>query len=261
MCYVHSGSARANGGEDTPPRALSLCARAYHYNIYIAIGRELRWLMARHLTTAHRPRFQAIHVHRPQSTIFEYDAVIDATKIIEDYRRFFASFWPGIFRISAKNLPLLSLRPSLTVGMTKIPKIPGLFHYFFCWNLRNLPTESTSEMLASFTGTMVKSESFIIVLVDVRCASVGRFFTCALSAATRRRSAQPQLAPTAARKAGARRRKASAQEPQTTHRSGTSNAGGSQQGGPVSDYKGQGARGSTCQGWLRRRTVLDRTRA
>ena len=59
-------------------------------------------------------------------------AVIDATKIIEDYRRFFASFWPGIFRISAKNLPLLSLRPSpLTAGMTKIPKIPGLFHYFF----------------------------------------------------------------------------------------------------------------------------------
>ena len=86
-------------------------------------------------------------------------------------------------------------------------------------------------------------------------------FTCALSAARRRRSAQPQLAPTAARKAGARRRKASAQEPQTMHRSGTSNAGGSQQGGPVSDYKGQGARGSTCQGWLRRRMVLDRTRA
>ena len=88
--------------------------------------------------------------------------------------------------------------------------------------------------------------------------SVGRFFTCALSAATtRRRSAQPQLAPTAARKAGARRRKASAQEPQTTHRSGASNAGGSQQGGPVSDYKGQHDARSTCQGWLRRRTVLD----
>ena len=83
--------------------------------------------------------------------------VIDATKIIEDYRRFFASFWPGIFRISAKNLPLLSLRPSLTVGMTKIPKIPGLFHYFFCWNLRNLPAESTSEMLASFTDGVFKS--------------------------------------------------------------------------------------------------------
>ena len=81
-----------------------------------------------------------------------------------------------------------------------------------------------------------------------RCRSVGRFFTCALSAATRRRSAQPQLAPTAARKAGARWRKASAQEPQTTHRSGTSSAGGSQRGGPVSDYKGQGARGSTCRG-------------
>ena len=77
----------------------------------------------------------------------------------------------------------------------------------------------------------------------------------------RRRSAQPQLAPTAARKAGARQRKVSAQEPQTTHRSGTSNAGGSQQGGPVSDYKGQRARGSTCRGWLRRRMVLDRTRA
>ena len=76
-------------------------------------------------------------------------------------------------------------------------------------------------------------------------SSVGRFFACALSAATRRRSAQPQLAPTAVRKAGARRRKASAQELQTTHRSGTSNAGRSQQGGPVSDYKGQGARGST----------------
>ena len=56
------------------------------------------------------------------------------TKIIEDYRRLskiFASFWPAIFRISTKNLALLSLRPSLTVGMTKIPKIPGLFHYFF----------------------------------------------------------------------------------------------------------------------------------
>ena len=77
--------------------------------------------------------------------------MIDATKIIENYRRFFASFWPGIFRISAKNTPLLSLRPSLTVGMAKIPKTPGLFHYFFCWNLRNLPTEPTSEMLASFT--------------------------------------------------------------------------------------------------------------
>ena len=94
-----------------------------------------------------------------------------------------------------------------------------------------------------------------------RGSSVGRFFTCALSAATRRRSAQPQLAPTAARKAGARRRKASAQEPQTTHRSGTSSAGGSQRGGPVSDYKGLHARGSTCRGWLRRRMVLDRTRA
>ena len=81
------------------------------------------------------------------------EAVIDATKIIEDYRRFFASFWPGVFRISANNLPLLSLCPSLTVEMTKIPKIPGLFHYLFCWNLRNLPAESTSEMLvASFTG-------------------------------------------------------------------------------------------------------------
>ena len=56
---------------------------------------------------------------------------------------------PGIF---AQNLPLWSLRPSPTVEMTKIPKIPGLFHYFFCWNLRNLPTESSSEMLASFTG-------------------------------------------------------------------------------------------------------------
>ena len=40
--------------------------------------------------------------------------VIDATKIIEDYRRFFASFLPGLFRISTKKLPLLSLRPSLT---------------------------------------------------------------------------------------------------------------------------------------------------
>ena len=77
-------------------------------------------------------------------------AVIDATKIIEDYRRFFASFWPGIFRISANNFPLLSLCSSLLVEMTKIPEIPELFHYFFGWNLRNLPTEPTSEMLASF---------------------------------------------------------------------------------------------------------------
>ena len=30
----------------------------------------------------------------------------------------------------AQNLPLWSLCPSLTVGMTKIPKIPGLFYYF-----------------------------------------------------------------------------------------------------------------------------------
>ena len=34
----------------------------------------------------------------------------------------------GIF---AQNLPLWSLRPSRTVGMTKIPKMPGLVHYFF----------------------------------------------------------------------------------------------------------------------------------
>ena len=40
-------------------------------------------------------------------------------------------FNAGIFGIFAQNLPLWSLRPSLTVGMTKIPKILGLFHYFF----------------------------------------------------------------------------------------------------------------------------------
>ena len=56
---------------------------------------------------------------------------------------------PGVF---AQNPPLWSLRPSLTVGMTKIPKIPGLFYYYFCWNLRNLPAESSSGTLASFTG-------------------------------------------------------------------------------------------------------------
>ena len=55
---------------------------------------------------------------------------------------------PGIF---AQNLPLWSLRPSLTVGMTKIPKIPGSFQYFFCSNLRNLPTESSSKTFASCT--------------------------------------------------------------------------------------------------------------
>ena len=75
--------------------------------------------------------------------------VNNATKIIEDHRRLSVSFWPGIFRISAENLPLWCLRPSPTVGMTKIPKIPGLFHYFFCWNLRNLPTEPSSKTFAS----------------------------------------------------------------------------------------------------------------
>ena len=36
--------------------------------------------------------------------------------------------------------------------MTKIPEIPGLFHYFFCWNLRNLPAESSSKTFASCTA-------------------------------------------------------------------------------------------------------------
>ena len=33
--------------------------------------------------------------------------------------------------------------------MTKIPKIPGLFQYLFCWNLRNLFAESSSKTFAS----------------------------------------------------------------------------------------------------------------
>ena len=106
-------------------------------------GERLRATWSRTRRPPSLPRIAASRARRAP--------VVDATKIIEDYRRFSASFWPGIFRISAKNFPLWSLRPSLTVGMTKIPKIPGLFHYFFCWNLRNLPAESSSEMLASFT--------------------------------------------------------------------------------------------------------------
>ena len=34
---------------------------------------------------------------------FGMKAVIYATKITEDYRRSFASFWPGIFRVSCDN--------------------------------------------------------------------------------------------------------------------------------------------------------------
>ena len=43
----------------------------------------------------------------------------------------FHIFLAGIFRILAQNLPLWSLRPSLTVGMTKIPKILDFFSLFF----------------------------------------------------------------------------------------------------------------------------------
>ena len=141
---------------------------------------------------------------RPSSSI-DYFRVRCSNLRNEDYRRL-----SKIFRFFlARNLPNLRQEPSSLVSTSLTHSgddedsedSSRIISLFFCWNLRNLPTESTSEMLASFTGTMVKSESFIIVLVDVRCASVGRFFTCALSAATRRRSAQPQLAPTAARKA------------------------------------------------------------
>ena len=38
---------------------------------------------------------------------------------------YFALLKAGIFGIFAQNLPLWSLRPSLTVGMTKIPKAEG----------------------------------------------------------------------------------------------------------------------------------------
>ena len=55
----------------------------------------------------------------------------DATKIPWRFRDSSAFKTAGIFGIFAQNLPLWSLRPSLTVGMTKIPKILGLFHYFF----------------------------------------------------------------------------------------------------------------------------------
>ena len=124
-------------------------------------------------------------------------AVIDATKIIEDYRRFFASFWPGIFRISAKNLPLWSLRPSLTVGMTKIPKVPGFFLLLFCWNLRNIPTEPSSEMLASFTApaSSVTSKrhapAFSVIQKDGRDASshpllLSSYSTCGIEPAATR---------------------------------------------------------------------------
>ena len=116
--------------------------------------------------------------------------------------------------------------------------------------------ETSSARVGGRPSRELAYEDWSLRLCDV---TLTVSFTCALSAATRRRSAQPQLAPTAARKAGARRRKASAQEPQTMHRSGTSSSGGSQRGGPVSDYKGLHARGSTCRGWLRRRMVLDIT--
>ena len=85
--------------------------------------------------------------------------------------------------------------------------------------------------------------------------------TGAVSTTTRRRSAQPQLAPTAARKAGAHRRKASTQNRRPQTALGHAIPAGASREGPVSDYKGQHARGSTCQEWLRRRMVLDRTRA
>ena len=53
----------------------------------------------------------------PLTTQLDFEPVKDATKIIEDDRRLSASFWPGIFRISAKNLPLWSLRLLPTVPM------------------------------------------------------------------------------------------------------------------------------------------------
>ena len=57
--------------------------------------------------------------------------VIDATWIPWRFLDYFTYFRAGIFGIFAQNLPLWSLRPSLTVGMTKIPKILGLFRYLF----------------------------------------------------------------------------------------------------------------------------------
>ena len=61
------------------------------------------------------------------------------------------SMVPTAFEGSRNHVILwnLSLRSTL-----KIPEIPGLFYYFFCWDLRNLPTptEPSSKTFASCTA-------------------------------------------------------------------------------------------------------------
>ena len=64
---------------------------------------------------------------------------------------------PGIF---AQNLPLWSLRPSLTVGMTKIPKIPGLFCYFTAcipwWTSEDSASPDTPPLEIALFGPPVR---------------------------------------------------------------------------------------------------------
>ena len=64
----------------------------------------------------------------------------------------------------ARNLPNLRKESSSLVstslthsGDDEDYEDSGIISLFFCWNLRNLPAESTSEMLASFTDGVFKS--------------------------------------------------------------------------------------------------------
>ena len=80
--------------------------------------------------------------------------VVESTKIIEDYRS-------KIFRFFlARNLPNLRQEPPSLVstslthsGDDEDSEDSGIISLFFCWNLRNLPAESSSEMPASFTAS------------------------------------------------------------------------------------------------------------
>ena len=89
----------------------------------------------------------------------------------------------------------------------------------------------------------------------------GFFTTCSLSSATQGGAQPPpELGANRSKESGCARRKARTREPNTMHHSTAKQAGRSQRGGGVSDYnKGQDDARSTCRGWLRRRTILDRS--
>ena len=74
----------------------------------------------------------------------------------EDYRRlskvirfFLARDLPNLRQEESSSLVSTSLTHS---GDDEDSEDSGIMLLFFCWNLRNLPTEPSSEMLASFTG-------------------------------------------------------------------------------------------------------------